>query len=261
MILAGYLLLPHGIEHGGVSSAYDNADHGHRRRETMKRHLIMILSLTASACAYEEAPSVLPSDFADSPESVRMAGKADEVTSESAVQQAEPALDDDAALEPLDEDHDMVLEGEDMCATFGLYDDEHCDSYCPRVDPVCDPSVYLEPVEPEPLDCSLESIVCGDSEVLIDTDSNGCGDTCVEALVGCASNEDCAEGDYCARPMGDCGASVGTCEPRPTCEIDKDTWKPSFVCGCDGSTFGMACDAAYVGINVKHEGWCDYPQD
>jgi hypothetical protein len=220
----------------------------------------MILTLTASACAYDVAPSVLPSELESGADSVLKAAKADEVASEVTTSETNESSDE-ATVEPLDEDHAFVVDGEDICETFGLYDDEYCDSYCPRIDTFCDPAVYLEKEEEveeaETLDCSFETISCGEFEVLIDTDSNGCGDTCVEAQVGCASNSDCGEGDYCARPMGDCGASVGTCEPLPACEIDSPNWKPNFVCGCDGSTFGMACDAAYVGINIRHEGWCD----
>ena len=37
----------------------------------------------------------------------------------------------------------------------------------------------------------------------IDTDQNGCPDTCVEAGVGCATNGDCEEGEYCHRPDGE----------------------------------------------------------
>ncbi|MEC8023893.1 MAG: hypothetical protein VX223_08145 [Myxococcota bacterium] len=154
-----------------------------------------------------------------------------------------------------------IVDGEDICETMGLYEDDYCDHYCPRIDAACDPSVYLDEdidEELEALDCSLETLECAEGEVLIDSDDNGCGDTCVEALVGCASNNDCADGNYCARPMGDCSASVGTCEPLPECELDTATYKPQFVCGCDGSTFFLACDAAHEGINIAYEGICEY---
>jgi hypothetical protein len=71
---------------------------------------------------------------------------------------------------------------------------------------------------------------------------------------GCIVNEDCGDGEYCAHPEGDCppGAPTGTCTPRPmACD---QIYQP--VCGCDGTTYGNACEAAGAGVNVALQGEC-----
>jgi hypothetical protein len=68
----------------------------------------------------------------------------------------------------------------------------------------------------------------------------------------CASNADCREDAYCARPVSECAAR-GSCETRP--QGCPDVYLP--VCGCDGQTYGNACDAAAAGTSVAREGECD----
>ena len=127
-----------------------------------------------------------------------------------------------------------IMDGEDMCDTFGLYEDEECDSFCPA-DPVCDPDWIApkteedEEVEEEGPDCSLEIPVCEGEDVALDTDLNGCVDTCVEAGVGCATNE--------------------------------EDWEPELVCGCDDVTYAEPCDAASIGVNLSSEGICPWLED
>jgi hypothetical protein len=72
---------------------------------------------------------------------------------------------------------------------------------------------------------------------------------CVEPR--CASNGDCGDAEYCAKPLGGC-EGTGRCEPRPT--ACPDVHLP--VCGCDGTTYGNRCDAAAAGVSVAHEGEC-----
>jgi hypothetical protein len=72
----------------------------------------------------------------------------------------------------------------------------------------------------------------------------GCG--------ACASNADCADERYCAKPVGDCDAG-GTCEPRP----DACTREHVPVCGCDGVTYSNRCVAAAKGVNVARPGRCE----
>ena len=163
----------------------------------------------------------------------------------------------------LDEEHAWVVDGEDICETFGLYDDENCDAYCPLVDPACPASAYEEEVaEEEDVDCGPEAPLCLDGENSIDTDQNGCPDTCVEAGVGCATNGDCEEGEYCHRPDGECGAVVGACTAIPDCgELDWDTFEAELVCGCDGYPYLSPCDAHLGGTSIAYAGICEFEED
>lgn len=68
---------------------------------------------------------------------------------------------------------------------------------------------------------------------------------------GCTSNADCAGTDYCQLPLAAC-SGVGRCNVRPT--ICPDVINP--VCGCDGSTYDNACEAAATGNNVASRGAC-----
>jgi hypothetical protein len=67
----------------------------------------------------------------------------------------------------------------------------------------------------------------------------------------CNQNSDCISSDYCAKNEGDC-ESTGSCIPKPG--VCLDVWIP--VCGCDGNTYGNACEAAARGVSVRHAGAC-----
>ncbi len=76
-----------------------------------------------------------------------------------------------------------------------------------------------------------------------------------EPVDGCTTNEECGAGSFCSRPPGRCGAP-GDCAPRP--EICIALFDP--VCGCDGRTYGNACNAASAGVSILHEGECEAPR-
>jgi hypothetical protein len=67
----------------------------------------------------------------------------------------------------------------------------------------------------------------------------------------CASDEYChfeLESDSCG-PVG----ALGTCVAKP--DVCLEVFEP--VCGCDGETYGNACKAHALGVNVAAHTTCD----
>ena len=65
----------------------------------------------------------------------------------------------------------------------------------------------------------------------------------------------CNKGLFCQRePDDNCGRAdaPGTCQPRP--DVCALIFKP--VCGCDGMTYGNACEAHSAEVSVDYEGPC-----
>lgn len=75
---------------------------------------------------------------------------------------------------------------------------------------------------------------------------------------GCGSRGlgPCDEGEFCDfEPSASCGRAdhPGTCRPKP--EACVSVFEP--VCGCDGQTYGNACQANQAGVSVVAEGPCE----
>lgn len=65
----------------------------------------------------------------------------------------------------------------------------------------------------------------------------------------------CPPGEYCKHDGGTCGLYelLGQCEPMPmACDTVLDP-----VCGCNGVTYGNACEAAAAGNSIAHDGACE----
>lgn len=120
----------------------------------------------------------------------------------------------------------------------------------------CEPvlcSVGSVPTDTDGDDCPdsclpCPQILCAPNTTPTDADGDGCYDSCV--AVSCSGDGDCGDGEYCKKKS--CDAPKGQCAPKP--EFCTEQYDP--VCGCDGKTWGNACEAAAAGQNIKSEGEC-----
>jgi hypothetical protein len=71
------------------------------------------------------------------------------------------------------------------------------------------------------------------------------------AVSGCIDNSDCEATEYCGKDLNNCGG-VGVCETKPL--LCLDVWDPE--CGCNGTTYGNACEAGAVGVSIASTGAC-----
>jgi hypothetical protein len=73
----------------------------------------------------------------------------------------------------------------------------------------------------------------------------------IQKLYSCVSNSDCDEGEFCKKPVGQCGGG-GVCTIRGGyCIQIADP-----VCGCDGVTYPNSACAYVAGVSVAYSGTC-----
>jgi hypothetical protein len=143
------------------------------------------------------------------------------------------------------------------CPAGGCRNNGECsgESWCAKASGDCSGTGECRP---RPDVCpDLWDPVCG-------CDGKTYGNECEAAMAGvnvahwgecpspsCTDNSDCSSDSWCAKAVGDCDGT-GQCQPRPG--VCPDLWAP--VCGCDGKTYGNACEAAAAGVNVHYAGEC-----
>jgi len=87
------------------------------------------------------------------------------------------------------------------------------------------------------------------------------GETCEPPTKTCLSTGECAENEYCLKPLDQC-EGVGTCEKKPDDDAcDLAPFIEGGVCGCDSVTYEKSCLAAIAGVSIFAEKACDKPPE
>ncbi len=116
---------------------------------------------------------------------------------------------------------------------------------------------------PAPASCESGSPVCGcdgqtyasDCERLMAGATLGHVGQCAAA---CFSSGDCAEGEFCELPTGDCGESQpGVCRAMQDAGCSTcGEYAAGMVCGCDGLTYTSECARMAAGAAKLGDGSC-----
>lgn len=139
-----------------------------------------------------------------------------------------------------------------------------------RDPPLPPPSACAQPIQSGPCEAAIQRFAydaelgrcreflyggCGGNENNFETLA-ACALTCERSAVACGGDagEACSEAQYCGYGAPGCGVdgAGGVCRPRPgDCPL---VYAP--VCGCDGVTYGNACEAHAAGADVASSGEC-----
>ncbi len=135
---------------------------------------------------------------------------------------------------------------------------------CDRTDPMCGMPDGAGVCVTTPTACEPGTPVCGcDGQ----TYASNCARVMAGAVlghegacsVGCFSNEECGQGEFCDLPAGDCGESqMGSCQPMDDAACAMCGEYLGTVCGCDGLTYASDCTRRAAGVSKFSTGSCPF---